>query len=99
MPSKPSDLSHDAEIDPAEALQSDSHRDLNHAGAVVEKAIEHLVEQQLDMLAIASALLAGALGLLLQTVGPDGTAQVLGSALATVKAGDLPQTGGIAGRS
>ena len=88
----PNDPPKDYPKDPGEALQSDAHRDLNHAGAVVEKTIEHLVEQRLDPLAIASALLAGSLGLLMQTVGQDATAQVLGSALASIKAGDITPT-------
>ena len=50
--------------------------DLSHAGAVVDKAIEYMVGQNLGRVAIASALLGGSLGLLARTLdrrrdGPD----------------------------
>ena len=38
--------------------------DLSHAGAVVDKAIEYMVGQMIGPMAIASALLGGALGVL-----------------------------------
>jgi hypothetical protein len=71
------------------AGEANGHADLAHAGAVVDKAIEHLLTQEIDPLAVASALLAGSLGLLTQAVGEDATMQVLNSAIASVKNGDL----------
>ena len=38
--------------------------DLSHAGAVVDKAIEYMVGQNISTLSIASALLGGAMALL-----------------------------------
>jgi hypothetical protein len=43
--------------------------DLGHAGAVVDKAIEYMTSQNIGSLAIASALLGGALGLLSRNAG------------------------------
>lgn len=63
--------------------------ELSQAGAVVDKAIEYMVGQHLGPLAIASALLGGALGLLARTLDDEGVAQVLGNAMASVRAGDL----------
>ena len=36
--------------------------DLSHAGSVVDKAIEYMMEQQIQPISIASALLGGRLG-------------------------------------
>ena len=38
--------------------------DLSHAGAVVDKAIQHMIGQNIGALSIASALLGGAMALL-----------------------------------
>ncbi len=65
--------------------------DLGHAGAVVDKAIEYMTSQNIGSLAIASALLGGALGLLSRSVGDDAIAQILGNALASVRNGELRQ--------
>ena len=42
--------------------------DLSHAGSVVDKAIEYMMEQQIQPISIASALLGGALGVLTRTL-------------------------------
>jgi hypothetical protein len=63
--------------------------DLGHAGAVVDKAIEYMTSQNIGSLAIASALLGGALGLLARSVGDDAIAQILQNALASVRSGEL----------
>ncbi len=63
--------------------------DLSHAGAIVDKAIEYMVGQSLDPLAIASALLGGSLGLLARTMQDDAIEQVLRNALASVLSGEL----------
>lgn len=64
-------------------------RDLGRAGAVVEKAIEHMLGQHLDELAIASALLGGALEVLSRALDDAAIVQILGKALASVEAGHL----------
>jgi hypothetical protein len=63
--------------------------DLSHAGAVVDKAIEYMVGQNIDGLSIASALLGGALAVLSRSVADDAIVAVLNNAIASVKAGDL----------
>jgi hypothetical protein len=63
--------------------------DLTHAGAVVDKAIEYMTGQNIGSLAVASALLGGALGLLARTLDDDGIARVLENALASVRSGEL----------
>lgn len=63
--------------------------DLSHAGAVVDKAIEYMVGENLSSLSIASALLGGSLGLLARTMGDDAILQVLGNAMTSVRSGEL----------
>jgi hypothetical protein len=62
---------------------------LTHAGAVVDKAIEYMTGQNIGSLAVASALLGGALGLLARTLDDDGIARVLENAIASVRSGEL----------
>ncbi len=63
--------------------------DLSHAGSVVDKAIEYMLEQKIAPISIASALLGGALGMLSRSMDDRAVAQVLRSALASVEAGEL----------
>lgn len=63
--------------------------DLNQAGAVVDKAIEYMVEQNVGSLAIASALLGGALGLLTRGMSDDAVVGVLNNAIASVRSGEF----------
>ena len=63
--------------------------DLSHAGAIVDKAIEYMLSQKLPPIAIASALLGGSLGLLARTMGDESIVQVLGSAMSSVRSGEL----------
>jgi hypothetical protein len=67
--------------------------DLGHAGAVVDKAIEYMVGQNIGSLSIASALLGGALALLARSVADEAIVQVLNNAIASVRAGELRQDG------
>jgi hypothetical protein len=67
--------------------------DLSHAGSVVDKAIEYMMEQKIAPISIASALLGGTLGLLARTMDDRAIAQVLRSALASVERGELRETG------
>ncbi len=63
--------------------------DLSHAGSVVDKAIEYMIEQRIAPVSIASALLGGALGLLARTMDDRAIAGVLRNALASVEGGEL----------
>jgi hypothetical protein len=65
--------------------------DLSHAGSVVDKAIEYMMEQQIAPISIASALLGGALGLLARTMDDRAVAAVLRNALASVENGELAE--------
>ena len=72
-------LGHDGSV-PAE---------LSHAGAVIDKAIEYMLGEQLPPLAIASALLGGSLGLLARTMDRAAMVRLLENARASVEAGEL----------
>jgi hypothetical protein len=74
------------ELDEAEAGPP---ADLSHAGAVVDKAIEYMAGQNISPLAIASALLGGALGMLAHSLDDDAILRVLDNARASVRAGEL----------
>ena len=63
--------------------------ELSHAGAVVDKAIEYMLGEQLPPLAIASALLGGSLGLLARTMDRTAMLRMLDNARASVAAGEL----------
>ena len=63
--------------------------DLSHAGAVVDKAIEYMLGQNLSPIAVASALLGGSLGLLARSMGDESIIQVLENATSSVRSGEL----------
>ena len=63
--------------------------DLSHAGAVIDKAVEYMTSQNIGGLAIASALLGGALGLLARNLDDNAIVQVLDNAIASVRSGEL----------
>ena len=63
--------------------------DLSHAGSVVDKAIEYMIEQNIAPVSVASALLGGALGLLARTMDDRSIVGVLRNALASVESGEL----------
>lgn len=63
--------------------------ELSHAGAVVDKAIEYMLGEQLPPLAIASALLGGSLGLLARTMDQTVMIRMLENAMVSVRAGEL----------
>ena len=63
--------------------------ELSHAGAVVDKAIEYLSEQDVPPIAIASALLGGSLGLLARSMSDEAILQVLANAVQSVRNGEL----------
>nr|WP_321983035.1 hypothetical protein [uncultured Lichenicoccus sp.] len=63
--------------------------ELSHAGAVVDKAIEYMLGQELPPLAIASALLGGSLALLARTMDTTAMLRMLDNASRSVRAGEL----------
>ena len=69
--------------------QSPPERELSHAGSVVDKAIEYMVSQNLSELAIASALLGGAMGLLTRVLPDDVVVQILENAIESVESGEM----------
>lgn len=72
-----------------QAMDGDAPEDLSHAGSVVDKAIEYMLEQQISPISAASALLGGALGLLSRNMDDRSIVGVLRQALASVEAGEL----------
>lgn len=69
--------------------QNDAPQDLSHAGAVVDKAIEYMLGQNITPLSAASALLGGSLGLLARTMDDNAICAVLNNALHSVRSGEL----------
>lgn len=67
----------------------DAPEDLSHAGSVVDKAIEYMLEQQIAPVSAASALLGGALGLLARSMDDRSIAGILRQALHSVESGEL----------
>ena len=63
--------------------------DLRHAGAVVDQAIDYMTKQSIDPVAIASALLGGAMGMLTLHLGPEAVLSVLDQARASVESGEM----------
>jgi hypothetical protein len=89
----------EASRDPASPDEDDQDNagppaDLSHAGAVVDKAIEYMTGQNISALAIASALLGGALGMLSHSLGDEAIIRVLDNAIASVRAGELHRIDG-----
>jgi hypothetical protein len=70
-----------------EANESPAH--LSHAGAVVDKAIEYMMGQNLSSLAIASALLGGSMALLARSMSDDAIIGILNNAIGSVRSGEL----------
>jgi len=63
--------------------------DLSHAGAVVDKAIEYMMGQNLGSLAIASALLGGSMALLARSMSDEAIVGILTNAIGSVRSGEL----------
>jgi hypothetical protein len=68
--------------------------DLSFAGSIIDKAIEHMMDKHLNSIAIASALLGGALGVLARTLPDDVVIGILQNAIASVKSGELRRNAG-----
>jgi hypothetical protein len=79
IPPDPSDIAGLAEASP----------DLRHAGAVVDQAIDYMTKQSIDPVAIASALLGGALGMLTMHLDAEAVLTVLDQARASVESGEM----------
>ncbi|MDE1896757.1 MAG: hypothetical protein KGH91_06755 [Rhodospirillales bacterium] len=69
--------------------QAPPERELSHAGSVVDKAIEYMIGQDLSEIAVASALLGGAMGLLTRTLPDQVVIQILQNAIKSLEAGEL----------
>ncbi len=67
--------------------------DLSHAGAVVDKAIEFMTGQNISSIAIASALLGGALGMLTRSLDDESIVRILENAIESVRAGEFHPDG------
>lgn len=63
--------------------------ELSHAGAVIDKAIEYMAGQNIGELAMASALLGGALALLAHSMSDEAILRILDNAVASVREGEL----------
>ena len=63
--------------------------ELSLAGSVVDKAIEYMSGQNVPPVAIASALLGGAVALLARTMPDEAIVRVLENAVASVRSGEL----------
>jgi hypothetical protein len=74
--------------------QAPPEQELNHAGSVVDKSIEYMTGQNISPLAIASALLGGAMGLLSRTLPDDIVVQILQNAIESVESGEMRSTAG-----
>ena len=70
-------------------MSDDPTAHLSHAGAVVDKAIEYMMGQNIGSLEIASALLGGSLALLARGMSDDAIIGILHNAIASVKSGEL----------
>ncbi len=69
-------------------------RDLSLAGSVIDKAIEHMMGQNINSIAIASALLGGAMGMLTRALPDDVVVQILNNAIESVESGEMRQNAG-----
>ncbi len=68
--------------------------ELSRAGAIVDKAIEYMVVQNIDELSIASSLLGGAMALLSRGLEDEAIIKILENAIASVRAGELHEISG-----
>jgi hypothetical protein len=80
-----------AEDAPRADLDLPPPAELGRAGAVIDKAVEYMMSQNIGSLAIASSLLGGALGLLARTMSDEAIVRILDNAIDSVNAGELRQ--------
>jgi hypothetical protein len=69
-------------------------RDLSLAGSVIDKAIEHMMSKNINSIAIASALLGGAMGMLTRALPDDVVVQILNNAIESIESGEMRQNAG-----
>ena len=74
-----------------DTIRAEPPEELAQAGAVVDKAIAFLLDKQLPPIAVASALLAGALGVLAREMSDESILRVLDNAAESVRSGELRQ--------
>ena len=65
--------------------------ELGKAAQVVERSIEFLLDQKVQPIAIASALLGGSIGVLANTIGEEAIIGMLSRALESIRNGGLAQ--------
>jgi hypothetical protein len=63
--------------------------DLSHAGAVVDQAIDYMMNHNIGALEIAAALLGGAIGIMGRSMSPDAIVRVLENAIAATRHGEV----------
>jgi hypothetical protein len=68
--------------------------DLSLAGSIIDKAIEHMMGKNINSIAIASALLGGAMGMLSRALPDDVVVQILTNAIESVESGEMRQNAG-----
>ncbi len=68
--------------------------DLSFAGAIIDKAIEHMMGKNLNSLAIASALLGGAMGVLTRSLPDEVVVSILQNAIESVESGEMRRNAG-----
>jgi hypothetical protein len=69
--------------------QEPPEQELSQAGSIVDKSIEFMMDQKISPLAIASALLGGAMGVLCRTLPDDVVVQILNNAIDSVESGEM----------
>jgi hypothetical protein len=69
-------------------------RDLSLAGSIIDKAIEHMMGKNINSIAIASALLGGAMGMLTRALPDDVVVQILNNAIESVESGEMRRNAG-----
>ncbi|MCH4023576.1 MAG: hypothetical protein LKH33_03415 [Acetobacter sp.] len=74
-----------------EATMNEVSEELTKCAMVVERAIEHMLNDDHSPLAVASALLGGSLGLLARSMDRETILRILDSAVQSVKSGELQQ--------
>ncbi len=76
-----------------DAAAEELPEELSRAGAVVAHAIKHMLEKNLSPIAVASALLGGALGLLSHSMETEAVLGVLENAMNSVRDGEFADAG------
>ena len=82
-------MPHDHSKTPENDMPANEMNDISHAGAVVDKAIEYMTGQNLPSLAIASALLGGAVGMLARDMSDEAIVNGLNNAIRSGRNGEF----------